>query len=522
MEYVQTISRLHVVIIDDDEDHAELTRVAVGAALRDAGVDLQFSEFSHPAQALEASTTERCLFMCDYKFASDTAAAWLPDLVDIDRGPAIVMTSCGHEDIAAAVFRRGATDYINKQTVFEQGDGLRHVILDALRRFNLEQTARELTRQLERANDDLRIKGDRLELLSNSAHRFVEDVAHEFRTPLAVIQEFASIMADGIGGPVSEKQCEFLDFIGNATRDLAQLVDDFLDSSKLRAGTLRVDRRAHDVHEIIDTCWTILQRRSQRRDITLVRDVPDELPLVWIDIDKARRTLTNLVVNAIKYAPTQTTVTVQAEVGDDHTVELRVIDEGPGMSELQREQLFERFRQGSATHDSNTKSFGLGLSIVRELTGINLGLAKVRSREGSGSTFSFSMPRADTDSIIRGYLAWIDRQEESTPITMLHVEALAPEMTQDDLQAFLGSVSRATDLALPVAEDGGVFLIGVGYRPQEWADRIQELYWESALRVLKQFDQPLRITVLGVRQLEDAESFLNDQLVHRVEIPSYG
>lgn len=88
--------------------------------------------------------------------------------------------------------------------------------------------AADLARQLETVTQDLRQKSERLSELSESAHRFVEDVAHDFRTPLTVIQEFASIMADGIGGDVNEKHREFLDLISCATRDLAELVDNSL------------------------------------------------------------------------------------------------------------------------------------------------------------------------------------------------------------------------------------------------------------------------------------------------------
>lgn len=516
MDQATEIEHLHVVVIDDDDDHAELARVSVRAALRGACERLELSVFSHPRDVDADAIAGPCVFLCDDKLAAD----WLPHLVALDLGPAIAMTSRGHEEIAATAVWEGSTDRVNGATVCQGGQRLRSTILDARRQFDLERTARELTRQLEIAKRDLRIKGERLDSLSNSTHRFVEDVAHEFRTPLAVIQEFASIMADGIGGQVTPKHGEFLEFIGNATRDLAQLVDDFLDSGKLRAGTLRVDRRVHSVDEVLDASWSVLAQRAKAHGITLERDVPDDLSPVWIDVDKARRTLTNLLINAVKYSPANATVTIRAASHGPTAVRLMVIDRGPGMNRDECERLLDRFRHGDAAHVSQTKSCGLGLNIVRELTGINLGVAEVSSELGVGSTFAFTMPRAETASIVRHYVDWIGSLDLSDTITVLHVSAGDP-VTQQELLSFLGSVSRTTDLELPDASGDGVYLVGVGHNPGEWAARLETLYQESALRVIKQTDRPLRVRRLGVCRLPNAEAFLTSKLTNRVEIAAH-
>lgn len=87
---------------------------------------------------------------------------------------------------------------------------------------------------VEEANKELQKKNEKLTELTETAHRFVDNVAHDFRTPLTVIKEFSSIIADGLGGPVTEQQAEYLNFITTATRDLAQMVDDFLTAASSR------------------------------------------------------------------------------------------------------------------------------------------------------------------------------------------------------------------------------------------------------------------------------------------------
>lgn len=377
--------------------------------------------------------------------------------------------------------------------------------------------AADLARQLEVARQDLLHKSNRLAELSESAHRFVEDVAHDFRTPLTVIQEFASIMADGIGGEVNEKQTEFLGLIACATRDLAQLVDDFLDSGKLRAGTLRVDRRPHPVAGIIDGCFARLSERARAHEIELVREPCDDLPEVYVDADRARRVLTNLVVNAIKTAPPGTRVVVGAAPDGADAVRLSVADHGATMTDEHRGRVLECLRPGNVFHTKETKGFGLGLSVVGQLSSINLGAASVRSEEGTGNVYSFTMPIARTGVIVRRYLSWIASMGESSSLCALRVREATPEGAPDDLLAFLASVSRATDLILRTPDGEGFVVCGIGYKPDEWTSRIATLYAESALRSARPDRGPLSIDTLGTRDIRDAEQFLHDHLTPHVE-----
>ncbi|MEM6733360.1 MAG: histidine kinase dimerization/phospho-acceptor domain-containing protein, partial [Myxococcota bacterium] len=240
------LQRLNVVIIDDDEDHADLSQAATHAALRSSYEELHFHSYRSPAAALADLPTDRTLVLLDYRLANETASDWIPDFVRADVGPVVVITSSGDEQIAAAALRAGASDYVTKEMAFAHAGQFGRIVLESLRRYELQNSTRTLTKRLKEANAELTLKSEKLSVMSATAHRFVEDVAHEFRTPLAVIQEFAAIMRDGIGGDTSSQQDDYLGFIANASRDLSQLVDDFLDGGKLRAGTLRVARKPLD------------------------------------------------------------------------------------------------------------------------------------------------------------------------------------------------------------------------------------------------------------------------------------
>jgi len=110
---------------------------------------------------------------------------------------------------------------------------------------------------------ELERKERRLAELNEMANRFVDNVSHEFRTPLTVIKGYSEVIETGLAGPVNDQQREFLRTVLDRTRDLAQMVDDLLDTSRLRAGHLRVDRRPTRINRILTTLRTTIQAKAQ-------------------------------------------------------------------------------------------------------------------------------------------------------------------------------------------------------------------------------------------------------------------
>lgn len=463
---------LSVVVIDDDPRQLDL----IGRSLEriaESGMRLDVRRYVDPVEALADLPPEgRTVVLSDYLLAGGCALDWMPEFFRAGIGPFIVITASGDEEIAADAFRHGAADYIEKSVAFADPERLKAVIRGALRRDRLEQANRTLARQLKLANVELHKKNETLAGLTETAHRFVDDVAHEFRTPLAVVAEFASILEDGIGGPVNEKQVVFLRHITDATRDLAHLVDDFLDTGKLRARTLRVDRSRHDVTDIVEACRATLTTRAKARRVGLEFDVAPDLPAVRADGEKVRRTLVNLAINAIKFTAPDTTVTVRARAEGASGVRLSVIDHGAGMPPVEVQRLFDRFRQGTDGRAADMKGFGLGLHIVRELATLNLGTVDVESAPGEGSTFSFTLPADEPTAIVDAFIA---RMRERTPdgrASALVVRRTGAWGPFADLASFMSSIAHATDLVLPVAADE-VVMLGETIEPDCWRDRVR-------------------------------------------------
>ncbi|MEM7680710.1 MAG: HAMP domain-containing sensor histidine kinase [Planctomycetota bacterium] len=319
-----------------------------------------------------------------------------------------------------------------------------------------------------------------------------------------MIKEFASILSDGIGGPVTDKQQEFLAFVSDATRDLTHLVDDFLDSSKLRARTLRVDRRAWSIDELIDSAWPMLEARARSKRIRLERSVAPGLPRVFVDADKFRRTLVNLVVNAVKFSPQGEAVTVSAEPEARGRVRLGVTDRGPGIPEAQARELFQRFQQGSQGRQTSAKGFGLGLSIAKELSAINLGEVSVRSALGEGSVFSFTASADDRRSILSCFL---DRTVERAPqgaVALLRVDRGPAPVQMDSLRALVASVCHATDLQIDGHNGRSIYVLGETLEVDRWRDRLIHEDYERQGEGEAPHPAPLQVELLGSWVAPDA------------------
>jgi signal transduction histidine kinase len=464
---------LTAVLVDDDKDHLRLLEQALFRAFDHDPRKLRVQSFTRADQAIaELPATGEVVVLIDYRLGESTGIDWLPDFLRTDAGPVILMTSSGDEAIAADAFRQGASDYVVKSMIFENPGALRTCIRQALRRCRLEQSNFDLSRRLKLANAELERKNSRLAELTDTAHRFVDDVAHEFRTPLTVIKEFTSIILDGLGGEVSTKQSEYLIFIADASRDLAGLIDDFLDSGKLRARTLRVERREHTIGELMDASWPVLESRAASKNIRLERRIDPDLPPVFADAEKVRRTLVNLVVNAIKFSSRDGVVVVSASAPGPDRVVISVTDHGPGIPAEELEKLFERFTQVDGTEHINSKGFGLGLNIVKQLVALNLGEVGVTSKVGQGSVFSFSLPAAGCEHIIDAIVrAAAARSPEST-LSVIRVSSASAATSLDDLRSFVASSSHPWDVQLPSSDDNAILVVGETVEPERWRERL--------------------------------------------------
>ena len=312
-----------------------------------------------------------------------------------NRLPIIALTGRDDDGVGLDAIRAGASDFIPKDTLNKPV--ISRAISYTMERYQLTKTLRE-------ANSQLEINNQRLAQMYQMSQQFVDNVSHEFRTPLTVIREFAAIVRDGIDGPVNQKQSDRLSTLISRTDDLSRMVDDLLDTSRLEVGLLKAFRQEHDLSEIVNQVERMLRQRALAKKIKIeVKEIPAET-MVFCDEEKLRRTLINLLVNAIKFTPVNGDIGISVQMPDKDRLKITVSDSGSGIPADELNRIFERFQQVECHHRmASCRGFGLGLSIARALASINLGSLEVASVEGEGSQFSVLVPVANMDSILRCY-----------------------------------------------------------------------------------------------------------------------
>lgn len=250
--------------------------------------------------------------------------------------------------------------------------------------------------------------------LNAVGEQFVDNVSHEFRTPLTVIREYASILRDGLVGPVAPAQRRHLELIIDRGDDLALLVEDLLDVGKFESGLSTARRKPCRAADVFSQLKPSLQRKASLRGVTLDFDLGDGLPGIYCDAEKVQRILANLAANAIKFSEPSGHVQLWARIASASEMVLGVSDNGPGIGAEDAAIIFERFAQLDPPLRSSTKGLGLGLAVARQLTTMNLGQIMLASEPGEGSTFSFTVPRATPAAVLHCYMNFISRSLPAT------------------------------------------------------------------------------------------------------------
>ncbi|MFN3929516.1 MAG: ATP-binding protein, partial [Thermoflexus sp.] len=233
---------------------------------------------------------------------------------------------------------------------------------------------------------------ERLRELDRLKTQFIANMSHELRTPLNSIIGFSRVILKGIDGPLTEAQRQDLTAIYNAGQHLLGLINDILDLSKIEAGRMELHFAEVDMREIIRGVMSTAVGLTRDKPIELRQEVPEDLPPVWADAQRARQILLNLVSNAAKFTD-QGFIAIRAWA-DESFVTISVQDTGIGIPKEKQEEIFQEFTQVESGTTRRYGGTGLGLAIARRLVELMGGRIWVESEVGKGSTFFFTLPRA--------------------------------------------------------------------------------------------------------------------------------
>ena len=251
----------------------------------------------------------------------------------------------------------------------------------------LKRTQQALEAAIAAAQVDARAKED-----------FLANMSHEIRTPLHGILGLTGVLAKTT---LSRSQHDYLRLLGESAEHLLTVLNDVLTTARLGAGKLQAESTAFSPDELLRGCAALLRPRAREKELRLRVDKPTALPLVLGDPHRLRQVLLNLVSNAIKFTEAgQVRLSCRLVAGPTRVLEpagtvwlrFTVSDTGVGIAPEVLDKVFEPFAQAAASTDREYGGSGLGLSISEGLVQLMGGTLRMCSEQGTGSTFSFTLP----------------------------------------------------------------------------------------------------------------------------------
>ena len=295
--------------------------------------------------------------------------------------PVIMISALDDLEGVVRCIEMGAADYLSKPF---NPTLLRARVGACLR----DKRARDLE---QRFTAELQESYRRLQELERLRDDLTHMIVHDLRTPLTSL--LSGLQTVSLVGDLNESQREMLDIALDGGQTLLGMINDLLDVEKMEAGALPLDYARLSVAELVARAAAQVDALARGNGLTLVQEVPpDPLPFE-ADEDKLRRTLVNLLGNAIKFTPPGGTLTVAARPGEEGgTLFFSVSDTGEGIPPEAFGRIFEKFGQVESRRRGRQMSTGLGLTFCRLAVEAHGGRIGVESAPGRGSTFSFTIP----------------------------------------------------------------------------------------------------------------------------------
>ncbi len=232
-----------------------------------------------------------------------------------------------------------------------------------------------------------------LKALDRMKTRFVTNISHELRTPIATIKLYAGLL-QGLS-PEDRKWKRYLDTLTYEANHQARLVEDILQISRIDAGRLEMKPRLLSLRALTERAVASHRPAAQERGLKLEHRPAEPGPVTLVDPERMKQVLDNLIGNAIRYTPAGGEVTVSAGVEEREGrawATVAVSDTGIGIPEEELPHIFERFFRGVEVRANQVTGTGLGLSIVQEIVELHGGHMTVESEKGAGSTFTVWLP----------------------------------------------------------------------------------------------------------------------------------
>jgi signal transduction histidine kinase len=284
----------------------------------------------------------------------------------------VLLMITGFATIVSAVeaMQKGAYDYLPKP-------------------FNPDQLRALAKRGLEHRN--LKIETKRLRVEKDLMERnFITFVSHEMRSPLVVIRQYIEALNEIAGDRFDKDVKEIIDRCRKRIQNLEELVEHWLDISRIEDGTFAQQKVSLSLDSIISRSVEEMIPLCRKRGISLETNIPQKLPQITGDAESLVRVFTNIIGNATKYTPEGGKITVTCQY-DEFYINVSIADTGMGIPPDKRSLIFEPFFRCGGKNEKHSGS-GLGLTFCKKIMESHKGCIAVSSKEGEGTTFVLTFP----------------------------------------------------------------------------------------------------------------------------------
>jgi len=258
------------------------------------------------------------------------------------------------------------------------------------------QAAQEKLRQANKQLDDkiAELSERNIELFKANKIKseFLANISHEFRTPLNAILGFAEILREKPGSLTNDKGRRYAENIITGGKNLLNMINDLLDLAKTEAGKMELHIEKTSVPQLCKALVASFSALTKRKKIKVKLLVDDNIPPLMTDAGKVQQILYNFLSNAVKFTPKNGRIEIRAAMADEKTARIAVSDTGPGIAALDKEKIFEKFRQADGSITRQSTGSGLGLAISKELAAMLAGSIGMESEADKGSTFWLDIP----------------------------------------------------------------------------------------------------------------------------------
>lgn len=366
-------SPVRVLLVDDDEDEYVIIK-AMMAKIPQMTFELDWCSTYEEAKKVIAQKKHDA-YLVDYRLGDKTGLELLEFAQPQRRNqPFILLTGISDRDVAWKSMKLAAADYLVKGS------------------FNEELLGRILSYAIERKTIEQQ-RLDHLLELNQSKDEFISIASHQLRTPATSVKQYLGMLLEGYFGELNSEQKAMLERAYDNNNRQLSIISDLLKVAQVDAGHLRLHQRPVDlnklVKQIVDDHSDLFKRRSQT-----VAYKPKELGLkAMIDDEAIRMVLDNLLDNASKYSPAQTTTTVTVKAAGGMAC-VEVQDHGVGISREAQSRLFQKFSRIDNPLSRQESGSGLGLYWVKKVIDQHKGEVTIKSKSGEGSRFTICLPKA--------------------------------------------------------------------------------------------------------------------------------